>query len=80
MDVTCVKTLRYLGVYFDDTSKWNGHVDYVCNSLIKYFGIFNHIKNKVTKPIMRQLYYAFIYSKTKYAIEVYGNTSAKKHF
>ena len=26
---------------------------------------------------MRQLYYAFIFSKIKYGIEVYGNTSAK---
>ena len=77
MDVTRVKTFQYLGVYFDETLKWNEHVDYVCNSLVKYFGIFNHIKNKVTKPIVRQLYYAFIYSKIKYGIEVYGNTSAK---
>ena len=77
MEVTRVKTFQYLGVYFDETLKWNEHVNYVCNSLVKYFGIFNHIKNKVTKPIVRQLYYAFIYSKIKYGIEVYGNTSAK---
>ena len=51
MDVTCVKTFQYLGIYFDETLNWNLHVDYVCNSLIKYFGIFNHIKNKLTKPI-----------------------------
>ena len=51
MDVTHVKTFQYLGVYFDETSKWNEHVDYVCNSLIKYFGIFDHIKNKVTTQL-----------------------------
>ena len=77
MDVTRVNSFQYLGVYFDETLKWNGHVDYVCNSHVEYFGIFNHIKNKVTKPIVRQLYYAFIYSKIKYGIEVYGNTYAK---
>ena len=44
-------------VYFDETQEWNEHVDFVCNSLIRYFGIFNHIKNTVTKPILRQLFY-----------------------
>ena len=77
MDVIRVKTFQYLGVYFDETLKLNEHVDYVCNSLIKYFGIFNHMKNNATKPIVGQLYYAFIYSKIKYGIEAYGNTSAK---
>ena len=55
MDVTRVKTFQYLGVYFDETLKWNEHFDYVCNSLVKYYGIFNQIKNTVTKPIVRQL-------------------------
>ena len=53
--------LCMLHAYFDETLKWNEHVDFVNNSFIKYFGIFNHIKNKITEPIVRQLYYAFIY-------------------
>ena len=78
MLLTRVKTLQYMGVYFDKTLKSNEHVDYACNSLIEYFGIFNHIRNKVTKPNVRQLYYyIFIYSKIKYGIDLYGNTSAK---
>ena len=60
MDVTRVKIYQYLGVYFDETLKWNEHVEYVYNSFVKYFGIFNHIKKKVTKPIVGQLYYAFV--------------------
>ena len=57
MDVTRVKTFQYLGVYFDETLEWTEYVDFVCNLLIKYFWIFNHIKNKIIKPIMRQVYH-----------------------
>ena len=48
----------------------------LCKSLIKYFGIFNHIKYKITPVVVRQLYYAFIYSRIKYGIELYGSSSA----
>ena len=57
---------------FDEKLEWNNHIDYMCDSLIKYFGIFNNLKHKATKRIARQLYYAFIYSKIKYGIEIYG--------
>ena len=51
---------------------WHDHVNHICNSLVKYFGIFNGIKNFVSKKIARQLYFAFVYSRIKYGIEVYG--------
>ena len=46
------------------------------NSLINFFGIFNHIECKVNLKLSRQLYYAFIYSKIKYVMEVYGSCSS----
>ena len=49
------------------------HVNYLCSSLVKYFGIFNHMKYKIASKLSRGLYYAFIYSKIKYGIEVYGS-------
>ena len=78
INIARVKTFQYLGIYFDETMKWNEHVTFICNSLVKYFGIFNHIKNRVTRPIIRQLY-SFIYSKINYGVEMYGNTSTKTY-
>ena len=52
---------------------WHDHVDQICASLVKYFGIFNHIKNFVSLRISKQLYYAFIYSRIQYGIEAYGS-------
>ena len=45
------------------------------SSILKYFGIFNHIKYKVTPKIACQIYYAFIYSRIQYGIEVYRSCS-----
>ena len=65
--------------YWNDTRRtftWNKHIDDIDNSLVKYFGIFHQIKNKVTSKLSRELYFVFIYSKIRYAIEVYGNCSS----
>ena len=51
------------------------YVNFVCDSLVKLFGTFNHIKHKVIQRVVRQLYYGFIYSKIAYSLEVYGYTS-----
>ena len=76
MTIMRVKSFKYLGLTLDETLNWNEHVNELCKSLIKYFGIFNHIKYKITPVVVRQLYYAFIYSRIKYGIELYGSSSA----
>ena len=70
-----VTNIKYLGVIIDEKLNWNMHINFVCDSLVKFFGIFNHIKHKVTQKVVRQLYYGFIYSKIAYGLEVYGYTS-----
>ena len=77
MNIKRVDVLTNLGVTFDEKLTWNAHVENVCNSLLKLFGIFKQMRHKVTKNTVRQLYHAFIYSKIKYGLEVYGNTSSK---
>ena len=67
-----VKCVQYLGLMIDENLYWHMHVEHVYSSLVKYFGIFNHIKTMISKKIARQLYFAFIHSRMKYGIEVFG--------
>ena len=75
MTIQRVNEIKYLGLVLDEKLNWNEHVQSICNSLLKYFGIFNHIKNKVNRKTARQLYFAFVFSRIKYGIEIYGNCS-----
>ena len=68
-----VKCVQYLGLMIDENLYWHMHVEHVYNSLVKYFGIFNHVKTIISKKIARQLYFAFIHSRIKYGIEVFGD-------
>ena len=75
MKIERVSAYKYLGVYMDEIVHWSEHVNYTCTSLVKYFGIFNQIKHKITAKLSRNLYSALIYSKIKYGIEFYGSCS-----
>lgn len=72
-----VSHTKYLGLVFDHGLTWENHINELCKSLLKFFGIFNHIKTIVTEKVARQLYFAFIYSRINYGIEVVGSCSNK---
>ena len=73
MMIRRVKIVNYFALVIDKNLYSNAHVDFVCTSLVKYFGIFNHINSFFTARIARQLYLAFINSRINYGIEVYGH-------
>ena len=73
MTIHRVKSVQYFGLTIDEHLYWHEHVNNVYSSLVKYFGIFNHVKSIVSKRIARQLYFAFIHSRIKYGIEVFGD-------
>ena len=71
MTIRRVKIFNYMGL--DENFYWNAHADFLCASLVKYFGIFNHIKSFITSRIAWQLYFAFINSRISCGIELYGH-------
>ena len=75
MTIKRATEMKYLGLVLRKKLNHNEHVQSICNSLLKYFGIFNHIKHKVNKKTARQLYFAFVFSRITYGIEIYGNCS-----
>ena len=77
MKINRVQSVQYLGMLLDEKLHWHEHVTQTCASLIKYFGIFDHIKNFVSVKIARQLYFAFLYLRIQYGMEIYGNCAKK---
>ena len=58
-----VNSAQYLGMLLDEHLYCDYHVDQICASIVKYFGIYNHIKNFASSRISKQPYYALIYSR-----------------
>ena len=65
-------SVKYIGLHIDENLNWNVHIDSLIMTLVKWFGIFNQLKDYVSNQLARKLYYAFVYSNTSYGIEVYG--------
>ena len=65
-------SVKYIGLHIDENLNWNVHIDSLIMTLVKYFGIFNQLKEYVSNQLARKLYYAFVYSNISYGIEVYG--------
>lgn len=75
MPIARVNSIKYLGVVLDEKLNWHEHIKYVCNSILPFFGIFNYVKLYVKRNTARQIYFAFIYSRIRYAIEIFGSCS-----
>ena len=69
-----VNSIKYLGVYLDENLDWKIHIHDICQSLRKYVGIFYKLSLKLPKNILRMLYFALVYPRILYAIEIYANT------
>ena len=70
----CEKSsIKYLGVLIDSTLSWKDHISKISNNLSRAIGILYKIRPFVNTKIMKDIYYALIYSHLVYAIEVWGS-------
>ena len=76
--ITRVKHTKYVGLIIDEHLTWDAHINDICNSLTRYFGVFYNIRHFINPHLARCIYYACIYSKVKYGIEIYGCASQKR--
>ena len=70
-----VDSKNYLGVTLDENLNWKKHIHEIEKSLIKISNSFKIIKHKVPDANKLLLYYAYVYSKIQYGLEVYGSAS-----
>ena len=70
-----VTNTKYIGLILDENLSWGPHINGICKSLHKFFGIFYNIRNFINASIARNIYFTTIYSRIQYGIEIYGSAS-----
>ena len=65
MNIKCMKSTKYLGIYIDENLKWSCHIQHLSLQLACYSGLLQRIRNRKT---LCMLYYSFIYSRIQYGI------------
>ncbi len=72
LTINRVSSSKYLGMIIDDKLIWDSHINYLVGQWVKYTGIFKLISKLIPHSCKRQLYFANIYFRVQYGIEVYG--------
>jgi len=75
VEIKRVKSCKYLGVIIDDELKFDVHIDFIYNKLIRYIGIFYKLAQKLPYFCHKNIYCAFVNSHVAYGIEIYANSS-----
>ena len=65
---------KFLGVHIDDRLTFSTHTSKLSAKISRGLGVIRRMNQIVPKDVIRQLYYAFIYSNFTYAITTYGST------
>ena len=60
------RVTKYLGVLIDDKLSWKDHIQSINIKLRKGIGILSNIKDYVTQPTLKSLYYSFIHPYLNY--------------
>jgi hypothetical protein len=71
--------VKFLGIFIDNKLKWNKHIEYLENKLIKHIRILNIIKNKLDKKSLLKVYnslFCLIY----HIVVKYGEMPIKLYF
>ena len=67
---------KFLGVHVDEKLTFMDHIDKLCSAVSRNIGVLRKISYFVPHHILRNIYYALIYSKFIYAINCYTSASA----
>jgi hypothetical protein len=65
----------YLGITIDEHLTWEKHIRKLCQSLSSCYNMFYNLRYKITNEFKKRLYYALVYSRISYGIELYGSCS-----
>ena len=64
---------KFLGVTIDETLKFDVHINKLCAKVSQSIGILRRISYLVPHSVLRNVYYALVYSRFTYAISAWGS-------
>ena len=70
-----VSMFKCLGIYIDDKLSWQAHVNHVISRISSNRYMFHCIKRSAPKSILKNLYYAHVYS---YGLHIWGGNISEK--
>lgn len=72
------RSVKYLGVYLDDTLSWNTHIDFLIRKLVKNFYLLRKLKYCISSHLLRQAFHAYYQSHINYGILFWGGATRWK--
>jgi hypothetical protein len=69
------KSFKLLGVLFDEYLSFEFHISSLCAKISKSLYCLNRIKNFVTPPAMKMLYFAMVHSHIVYCLNVFSSAN-----
>jgi hypothetical protein len=76
--LTYTSNLKFLGIHITEHLTWSAHIQYLCNSLSKAVYMVKALRNIVSQPVLRNIYFAKFQSKLRYRIIFWGAENSSK--
>jgi len=70
VEISRVKSCKYLGVFIDEELKFDVHIQHVYSKLMKFVGMFYKLAQRLPNCCLENLYFAFINSQLAYGREM----------
>jgi exonuclease III len=70
-----VQSFTYLGLVLDSNLSWKPHIENVIKKVAPFTGLLRKVRFFVYKPMLMQLYYAFIHSRFTYCLPIWSAAS-----
>ena len=65
---------KYLGVIIDENLTWSKHIAGIVSKITRFAGIFYKLREILSRPVLKTIYFSMIYPHILYGIELYANT------
>ena len=74
-EITYTSNLKFLGIHITDNLSWSTHIKYLCQKLNKVLYLINSLRDSVSKPILRNIYFTKFESVLRNGIILWGGVN-----